>query len=78
MLAAGTGIAPMTQLIQAILSNESEEGRVRLLYACKTYGDILMKREIREWTQFWNFSAAFVLSQVQYCSERSRLPLLLD
>ena len=64
MLAAGTGIAPMAQLIQAILSNEREEGRVRLLYACKTYDDILMKQEIEEWRRFWNFSAVFVLSQV--------------
>ena len=64
MLAAGTGIAPMAQLIQAILSNENEEGRIRLLYACRTYSDILMKGEIREWKQFWNFSAVFVLSQV--------------
>ena len=66
MLAAGTGIAPMAQLIQAILSNENEEGRIRLLYACRTYDDILMKGEIREWKQFWNFSAVFVLSQVLY------------
>ncbi|XP_076441230.1 NADH-cytochrome b5 reductase-like isoform X2 [Babylonia areolata] len=63
MLAAGTGIAPMAQLIQTILSNEAEEGRIRLLYACKTYQDVLMKREIQEWRQFWNFSAVYVLSQ---------------
>ncbi|KAK7100428.1 NADH-cytochrome b5 reductase-like [Littorina saxatilis] len=63
MLAAGTGVAPMAQLIQAMLTNEDEEGRVRLLYACRTYHDILMKSEIAEWRQFWNFSATFLLSQ---------------
>ena len=64
MLAAGTGIAPMAQLIQAYLASEAEEGRIRLLYACTTYSDVLMKQEIREWRQFWNFSALLVLSQV--------------
>ena len=64
MLAAGTGIAPMAQLIQAILNNEDEEGKIRLLYSCKTHSDILMHQEILEWQHFWNFSAMFILSQV--------------
>ncbi|KAL8570674.1 hypothetical protein ACOMHN_039109 [Nucella lapillus] len=63
MLAGGTGVAPMAQLIQAHLANEGEEGRVRLLYACRSYRDVLMKGHMAEWRRFWNFSAAFVLSQ---------------
>ncbi|KAK7502229.1 hypothetical protein BaRGS_00006593 [Batillaria attramentaria] len=65
MLAAGTGIAPMAQLIQSILANEEEEGKVRLVYACRCYEEVLMRKEIAEWRRFWNFSAVFAISQQQ-------------
>ncbi|XP_060081713.1 NADH-cytochrome b5 reductase-like [Ylistrum balloti] len=63
MLAAGSGIAPMAQIIQGILNNEEDDTRIQLLYACRTYNDILMKSQLDEWTEFWNFSVLYVLSQ---------------
>ncbi|XP_046554367.1 NADH-cytochrome b5 reductase-like [Haliotis rubra] len=63
LLAAGTGIAPMSQVIQGILGEEDEETRVRLIYACRTYSDILMKTELDAWSSFWNFSVIYALSQ---------------
>ena len=64
LLAAGTGIAPMSQIIQGILGNEEDDTMIQLLYACRSYDEILMKSELNEWSSFWNFSATFVLSQV--------------
>nr|XP_022315131.1 NADH-cytochrome b5 reductase-like [Crassostrea virginica]XP_022315132.1 NADH-cytochrome b5 reductase-like [Crassostrea virginica]XP_022315133.1 NADH-cytochrome b5 reductase-like [Crassostrea virginica] len=63
LLAAGTGIAPMSQIIQGILGNEEDDTMIQLLYACRSYDEILMKSELNEWSSFWNFSATFVLSQ---------------
>ncbi|XP_069126217.1 LOW QUALITY PROTEIN: NADH-cytochrome b5 reductase-like [Argopecten irradians] len=63
MLAAGSGIAPMAQVIQGILNNEEDDTRIRLLYACRSYSDILMKSQLDEWAEFWNFSVLYVLSQ---------------
>lgn len=36
MIAGGTGIAPMYQIIQAIAENKEDETKVNLLYANKT------------------------------------------
>ncbi|XP_033738868.1 NADH-cytochrome b5 reductase-like isoform X2 [Pecten maximus] len=63
MLAAGSGIAPMVQIIQGVLNNEEDETRIQLLYACRTYSDILMKSQLDEWAEFWNFSVLYILSQ---------------
>ncbi|OWF43058.1 NADH-cytochrome b5 reductase-like [Mizuhopecten yessoensis] len=63
MLAAGSGIAPMAQVIQGVLDNEDDDTRIRLLYACNSYSEILLKSCLDEWTQFWNFSVLYVLSQ---------------
>ena len=63
MLAAGTGIAPMIPVIKNILHNEEDETFVSLFYACKTYQDILCKKQLDEWQQFWNFKCLYVLSQ---------------
>lgn len=64
LLAAGTGIAPMSQVIQSILGNEEDDTIMQLFYACKSYDQILMKSELNEWSSFWNFSATYVLNQV--------------
>ena len=64
LLAAGTGIAPMIQVIRHIVNNEDDETFIRLLYACRDYEDILMKADIDEWTSCWNFTVLYALSQV--------------
>lgn len=65
LLAAGTGIAPMSQIIQGILGNEEDETMIQMFYACKSYDQILMKTELNDWSSFWNFSLTYVLSQEQ-------------
>lgn len=64
LLAAGTGIAPMSQIIQGILGNEEDDTMIQMFYACKSYNQILMKTELNDWSSFWNFSVTYVLSQV--------------
>ncbi|CAE1316903.1 E1.6.2.2 [Acanthosepion pharaonis] len=74
LLAAGTGIAPLSCVIESILDNEDDETFVHLLFACRYYGDILMKEELHDWLDFWNFSSLCCLSQdhsesVGFCKE---------
>lgn len=66
MLAVGTGIAPMSQVIQGILNNEKDETFIHLLYGCHTYKDILMKTELDGWAGYWNFSVTYALSEVSF------------
>ena len=47
MIAGGSGITPMLQVIIAILNNPNDSTKISLLYANKTEGDILV-REILE------------------------------
>jgi len=46
MIAGGSGITPMYQLIEAILANPRDKTEVRLIYANRTPGDILLKKEL--------------------------------
>ena len=64
MLAAGTGIAPMVQVIREVIMNEEENTFVHLVYACSVYEDILMKAFLDEMKQHWNFEVTFAISKV--------------
>ena len=46
MIAGGTGITPMFQIIQEILYNEDDNTKIKLLYANKTTDDILIKEKL--------------------------------
>ncbi|KAL2327096.1 hypothetical protein Fmac_020523 [Flemingia macrophylla] len=46
MLAGGSGITPMFQLIRAILENPKDKTKVHLVYANVTVDDILLKEEL--------------------------------
>ncbi|XP_059144365.1 NADH-cytochrome b5 reductase-like [Physella acuta] len=63
MLCAGTGVAPMCQVISSILEDENDETHLKLLYASKSYKYLMAKNEIDEWSRYWNFSSIFALSQ---------------
>jgi len=63
MLCAGTGVAPMCQVIGSVLGDDLEDTRLRLIYASRTYTQLMAKHELDEWTHFWNFSVTFILSQ---------------
>ena len=46
MLAGGTGITPMLQIIRAIMKNPEDKTRVTLVYANVTTDDILLKEDL--------------------------------
>ncbi|RYG47242.1 hypothetical protein EON67_08750, partial [archaeon] len=46
MIAGGSGITPMLQLIRAILDNPRDKTEVRLLFANKTPADVILKAEL--------------------------------
>ncbi|RMZ87495.1 hypothetical protein DV736_g5277, partial [Chaetothyriales sp. CBS 134916] len=46
MIAGGTGITPMWQVIRTICGNPEDETRITLLYVNRTQGDILLRDEI--------------------------------
>lgn len=63
MLAAGTGIAPMYQIIKAVVENEDDETTIKLYYASKTFSDILLREKLAECCQNWNFTMCYYLSE---------------
>jgi len=46
MIAGGTGITPMFQIIQEILYNDEDNTTIKLLYANKSVSDILIKEKL--------------------------------
>lgn len=46
MVAAGTGITPMYQMIRTILSDPLEKTKIKLFYLNKTPQDILLRQEL--------------------------------
>lgn len=48
MVAGGTGITPMYQVIRAICENERDQTEVSLVYANKAEGDMLLRGELGE------------------------------
>ncbi|KAI0283313.1 NADH-cytochrome b5 reductase 1 [Russula aff. rugulosa BPL654] len=48
MIAGGTGITPMLQIIRAALKNSEDPTRLSLIYANVNYEDVLLKKELDE------------------------------
>ncbi|KAH8035116.1 hypothetical protein HPB51_004357 [Rhipicephalus microplus] len=69
MLAAGTGIAPMVQVLRHITSMDDDYTMVHLLFGMAKYRDIYLKDELDELKRFWNVSILYCLSD---SSERPR------
>eukprot|EP00252_Welwitschia_mirabilis_P006426 TRINITY_DN1730_c0_g1_i3.p1 TRINITY_DN1730_c0_g1~~TRINITY_DN1730_c0_g1_i3.p1 ORF type:complete len:889 (-),score=-56.13 TRINITY_DN1730_c0_g1_i3:448-3114(-) len=49
MLAGGTGITPLYQIIKAILKDPEDDTEMFLVYANRTEDDILLRAELDEW-----------------------------
>ncbi|XP_040999522.1 NADH--cytochrome b5 reductase 1-like, partial [Juglans microcarpa x Juglans regia] len=65
MLAGGSGITPMFQLIRAILENRKDKTNVHLIYANVTLDDILLKEELDAFARNFpnRFKVFYVLNQ---------------
>ncbi|KAJ5673277.1 Cytochrome b5 [Penicillium longicatenatum] len=65
MIAGGTGITPMYQLIRAICDEETDSTQISLLYANNTEEDILLRQELDAFAKKYpnKFQVQYVLSQ---------------
>ncbi|OQE43153.1 hypothetical protein PENCOP_c003G01048 [Penicillium coprophilum] len=65
MIAGGTGITPMYQLIRAICDDKADTTKMSLLYANNTEEDILLRKELDDFAREnpHKFSVQYVLSQ---------------
>jgi NAD(P)H-flavin reductase len=51
LVTGGCGIPPIASLIRHIIENQSDFGRVHLVYGAKTPEDILLKKELKRWAK---------------------------
>ncbi|KAF4125187.1 cytochrome-b5 reductase, partial [Geosmithia morbida] len=65
LVAGGTGITPMYQLIRAIFNNPADKTKVTLVFGNVTEEDILLKKELRELENRYpqRFRAFYVLDK---------------
>lgn len=72
MLAAGTGIAPMWQIIQTICNDPHDDTQINLLYTSRTREDVLLYDQLRDLAdEHENFALHCVLSQPSEEDRRS-------
>lgn len=63
MIAGGTGLTPMIQIIRRICEDPRDDTKTTLLYANKTEGDILLKKELDEFAaKYDQFNVHYILS----------------
>ncbi|KAJ5152804.1 NADH-cytochrome b5 reductase 1 [Penicillium canariense] len=65
MVAGGTGITPMYQLIRAICENDADTTQISLVYASHSEADILLREELDAFARRYpsNFKVWYVLSE---------------
>ncbi|KNZ69835.1 oxidoreductase FAD/NAD(P)-binding domain-containing protein [Thermincola ferriacetica] len=49
-VAGGIGLAPLRSLINWVMDNRQDYGKVKILYGARTPGDIVFTRELTRWT----------------------------
>ena len=69
LLAAGTGITPLYQIIKYVIHN-GDETWLKLFYSSKSFDDILLRAELLELTTFWNFTMTHFLSQEKHIQDK--------
>lgn len=64
MIAGGTGITPMLQIIRAVLKNSLDTTHISLIYANVNHSDILLKKELDELADTYSsrFNVYYVLN----------------
>lgn len=64
MVAGGTGITPMYQIIKAVLRNPNDYTKITLLYGSQTEADILLRSELDEFaSKHENFNVVYFLDK---------------
>jgi len=62
MIAGGTGITPMLQIIKAVLKNPEDQTKIHLVFANVAESDILCKGELEKLAKDERFDVYFVLN----------------
>ena len=62
MIAGGTGITPMLQIIKAVLKNKKDKTKLDLIFANVNQDDILCKQELDELAKDDRFNVFYVLN----------------
>jgi len=65
LIAGGTGIAPMFQIMQAIHEDKSDTTKVHLLFANRTQFDILMQDELEEFKEDERFKIYYAVDKAK-------------
>jgi cytochrome-b5 reductase len=65
MIAGGTGITPMLQIVNAVLKNPNDVTRVSLIFANVAESDILCRKELDKLADDPRFSVYYVLNNVR-------------
>ena len=64
LIAGGTGITPMYQLILEMLANPRDRTEIRLVYGCRTEEDIILRDELDALAAVYpNFKVLYTLSK---------------
>lgn len=64
MIAGGSGVTPMFQVVQEVLSNPEDQTHIRLLYANNTEQDILLRSELDNLaSKHENFDVQYILAK---------------
>jgi cytochrome-b5 reductase len=73
MMAGGTGITPMLQILQKILTNPRDsKTKVNLIYANNTVSDILVRQELEAWQRQFpdRFHIWYTVGEIQNAEEK--------
>lgn len=67
-ISQGVGVAPMYAIVRNILNNEDDETWIDFLTCFRRLDDILLRDEMYDCQQYWNFQSSIYLSNEQTCS----------
>lgn len=63
MFAVGSGIAAMYPIAKTIVEDDLEETRVHLVAGFRSFDCIMLRKELRNLSDYWNFKCFIHLSQ---------------
>lgn len=64
----GVGIVPMFAIVASILDDEDDETWIDFLPCFRSIDDILLRNEIHEFRQYWNFQSSIYLANETSCT----------
>ena len=62
LLAGGTGVTPMIQIMHEVLDNEDDFTRIILFYSVREIKDMILKDDMNEWNSYWNCDIVYCLT----------------